>query len=268
MAFFAIFTRDSALQAALAADVDPRFALARTSSWPRLLYLVKERPVTGLVVDGAALGPDERCVAAAVTEVRARFPSVPVVFVARPRTDPHTLLRLGRAGIESLVLVSVDDLGRALPRACGQAYRQGTSSLVAGALSPYLPRREADLLLAALEGVIRGWSAEQLARGVGLSRPHLSERLKGAGLPSAGHLLVWARLLHAGRWLQDPGRTGESVSRQLEYSSGAALRRALRNYLGTTPTQTVEAGGFSFVLDRFLEACSVDRDRSADRTAA
>ena len=135
-------------------------------------------------------------------------------------------------------------------------------------MSPYLPIREARSLRLAMDGVIRGWSAERLAEAVGLTRPHLSERLKAAGLPSAGHLLVWARLLHAGRWLEDPGRSAESVSRQLEYSSGAAFRRALRNYVDTTPTETREAGGFAFVLDRFLASCSVDRDRSADRSAA
>lgn len=268
MGFFASLSRDSTLQAAISASLADRYALAWTSSWTRLLYLVKERPVTATILDGDALGSEASCITGAVSEMRVRFPSVPLVFVARPQTDPHTLLRLGRAGIDSLVLVSLDDLPTALPRACGQAYRQGTTSLVTRSLSPYLPVRETHTLRVALEGVIRGWSAERLASFVGLSRPHLSERLKGAGLPSAGHLLVWARLLHAGRWLEDPARSAESVSRQLEYSSGAALRRALRNYVGTTPTETVEAGGFAFVLARFLDSCSVDRERSADRSAA
>lgn len=268
MGFFASLTRDSTLRAAVSAGLAERYTLAWGSSWGRLLYLVKERPVTGVILDGEALVPSGVGITAAVADMRARFPSVPVIFVARPQTDPHTLLRLGRAGIESLVLVSLDNIPASLPRACGQAYRQGTTSLVTRSLSPYLPVRETHTLRVALEGVTRGWSAERLASFVGLSRPHLSERLKGAGLPSAGHLLVWARLLHAGRWLGDPDRSAESISRQLEYSSGAAFRRALRNYVGATPTQTQDAGGFSFVLGRFLDSCSVDRERSADRSAA
>lgn len=268
MGFFASFTRDSTLQAGIDAGLADRYALAWTSSWTRLLHLVKERPVTGTILDGEALEAGARCPSSAVSELRVRFPSVPLVFIARPRTDPRTLLRLGRVGVESLVLVPVDSLSSALPRACGEAHRQGTASLVTRSLSPYLPVRETHTLRLALEGVIRGWGAEQLASFSGLSRPHLSERLKGAGLPSAGHLLVWARLLHAGRWLEDPARSAESVSRQLEYSSGAAFRRALRNYVGVTPTEALDAGGFSFVLGRFLDACSLDRDRAADRSAA
>ena len=79
--------------------------------------------------------------------------------------------------------------------------------------------------------------------------------MKRLGLPSTGHLLTWARLLHAGRWLEEPGRSGESVSRQLEYSSGAAFRRALKQYTGATPTEVVEAGGLGFVIESFVECC-------------
>jgi AraC-like DNA-binding protein len=63
--------------------------------------------------------------------------------------------------------------------------------------------------------------------------------------------------MHAGLWLSEPGRTGESVSRQLEYSSGAAFRRALKHYTGATPTETVERGGLDFVLSCFLRACGL-----------
>jgi AraC-like DNA-binding protein len=78
------------------------------------------------------------------------------------------------------------------------------------------------------------------------------------GLPSAGQLLVWAKLLHASRWLGDPGRSAESVSRQLEYSSGAAFRRALRTFVGATPTEVVTEGGLRFILGRFLDECGID----------
>ena len=53
----------------------------------------------------------------------------------------------------------------------------------------------------------------------------------------------------------EKGRTGESVSRQLEYANGSTFRRALRSYLGTTPTQVRERGGLPFVLSRFMVEC-------------
>ena len=103
---------------------------------------------------------------------------------------------------------------------------------------------------------------------MGLSRPHLSVCLKEFGLPSAGHLMGWVRLLHAGRWLSDPGRSAESVSRQLDYSSGAAFRRALRAYVGATPSRVAEGGGLGFVLERFLRRCGLGRSDAHGRSAA
>ena len=235
-------------------------------SWDGLLRLIRERPVTAVVIDSGALEPgmpsDE-----AVGELRRRYPSLAMVFVARPHVDPVSLFRLGRAGIGSLVLLPIDaltgeELGSALWRALGSS----TEALVTRAVSPRVPARELRAVRLALEGVQRGWSADDLATTVGLTRAHASVRLRSCGLPSAGHLLKWAKLLHAGRWLVDPGRSAQSVSRQLEYSSGAAFRRALRAYTGLTPTEARALGGLNAILDRFLDACgladSVDFGRS------
>ena len=87
-------------------------------------------------------------------------------------------------------------------------------------------------------------------------------------LPSVGHLLLWAKLLHAGRWLWDPARSAESISRQLEYSSGAAFRRALHNYVGGTPTAVKHGGGLRLVLRRFLDVCGLDDRLWVDRSVA
>jgi AraC-like DNA-binding protein len=70
-------------------------------------------------------------------------------------------------------------------------------------------------------------------------------------------LLLWARLMHAGRWLGEPGRSAESVSRQLDYANGATFRRALRNYLELTPTEIRSEGGLDVVLRAFLDVCGL-----------
>jgi AraC-like DNA-binding protein len=241
-------------------------AVAAARSWDGLLRLLRERPTTAAVVDSGAL-PGHLSADEAVGELRRRFPSVGVVFVARRHVDPVSLFRLGRAGIQSLVLLPLDVLsGHELATAIWSALRSGTEALVTRAVSSHLPERESRAVRLALEGVQRGWGAEDLAKALGVTRPHASVRLRSCGLPSAGHLLTWAKLLHAGRWLSDPGRSGQSVSRQLEYSSGSAFRRALRVYAGMTPGEVRFAGGLAPILQRFLDACglplSVLRDRS------
>lgn len=136
-------------------------------------------------------------------------------------------------------------------------------------VSPSLSRREIAAVRLAMEGVQHGWHTDELAARVGVTRAHLSVLLRARGLPSAGHLLTWARMLHAGRWLMDPGRTAESVSRQLSYSNGsAAFRRALRNYVGATPTQLIEGGGLVRVLERFVKACDLSVPPRAFRSVA
>ena len=254
MAFISVLTSDSEVRDALGGAFGGH-SVAAARSWDRLLWLVRERPVTGVVLDSDAL-PQDVAADAIIGELRRGFPSLATVLVARPRADPLSLFRLGRAGLGGLVLLAADrpeDVVEALHRALGT----GTEAVVTRAVSAYLPRRETAALRLALEGVQHGWGTEELAAHIGLSRPHVSTRLKACGLPSTGHLLVWAKLLHAGRWLGDPGRTAQSISRQLEYSSGAAFRRALRNYVEMTPTEVSSFGGLPPVLSRFLDECGL-----------
>lgn len=258
MALIPVLTRDPRL-AGVASDVVPdRFVVARSSSWDRLLWLVRERPATAVVLDCAALPdaapqPDER-----IADLRRRFPSLGCVLISRTSTDRLILLRLGRAAISNLELVQHEDVGAELARAIARSSGQGTQSLVLRAIGARLPHAERQVVRAALDGALLGWQSDDLAEHSGWTRPHLSVRLKECGLPSTGHLLLWAKLLHAAHWLAEPGRTAESVSRQLEYANGPVFRRALRNYVGATPTEVREWGGLSFVLGRFLDECGLD----------
>ena len=264
MALVTVLTRDPKVRHAVRGPLLDTHFVAATRSWERLAWLVRERPATAAVLDSAAL-PGHLTEYAAVGELRRRYPSLAVLFIVRPGADPVSLFRLGRAGLGSLVLLPVDVLAGEVARAMRTVLMSETGSLVARALSFHVPSRESATIRMALEGVQRGWRTEDLAARLGLTRPHLSVRLKSAGVPSAGHLLIWAKLLHAGRWLTDPGRSAESVSRQLDYSSGAAFRRTLRTYLGATQTEVKEGGGLRLVLWRFLDACGLGDSVVFDR---
>jgi len=266
MPILALLTHDTGVEEAIRAPLGGRYVLARARSWDRLVGMVRERPITSVALDEAAI-PVRAGPLGAVSELRERFPSVSAILIARPDSDPHGLLRLGRAGMQGLVLLGLDELAHAIPRVVREADGLGTEALVTRAVSPYLPVRITLAVRLALEGVAQGWDADGLAARLGMTRPHLSVCLKATGLPSVGRLLVWARLLHAGRWLCDPARSAESVSRQLEYSSGAAFRRALKAYTGATPGEVVGAGGFSFVLESFLARCGLTA-RTAGRSVA
>lgn len=254
MALVATIARDSGLEANVVRALSERHDVAVGSAWHGWLRLIRERPVTAGVVDLRALDR-LRSVTDALSELRLSYPSLGLVLLVHPASDPVELFDLGRTGVKNLVFLAVDRLDHELTRAVARATEHGATATVTRALSPFLPRRQLWAVHRAMDGVHRRWNADDFAASVGLSRPFLSEVLKDHGLPSVGHLILWTRLLHAGVWLAEPGRTGESVSRQLEYSSGPAFRRALKHYTGATPTDVVQRGGLAFVLARFLRAC-------------
>lgn len=240
-------------------------ATART--WGRLGLALRERPVSLCVIDltGISMSDGGR---GELMALRRRFPSVAFVILERGSVKPRQLLDLGRLGFRSLVLMDCEGQEWRFCRSVERAWEPTVASRVLRAVSPKLPFRESRILGMALDHVHRCWSAESLAKRVGLSRPFLSVLLKRAGLPSAGRLLVWVRLLHAAEWLGDPGRTGQSVSRQLEYSSGAAFRRVLKNYTDATPTLVIARGGMPFVLRHFLGDTGLDPARGAIASVA
>jgi len=251
MALLGVLVGDRSLKLRLTELLEPQHSLAMSRSWGGLNRVVRERPVTGAIVDLEAVPlypASERVLAG----FRTQFPHLGLVLLLRKNRDPFTLFRLGRAGIQNLVLLPVEGLKHELARTLARAGEGGATSFVVRALSPYLPRRELRTAYLAMDSLHRRWSAEELAGEIGLTRPHLSERFKSVGLPSLGHFLLWTKLFHAGHWLEEPGRTGESVGRQLEYSSGAAFRRALKLYTGATPTAVREGGGIRLILRHFL----------------
>ena len=256
MALLAVLAGDRALGLSLKELLEPQDSLAVSRSWGGLNRVVRERPTTGAIVDLEAVStfPSQDRVLAGL---RARFPRLALVLLLREFRDPFTLFRLGRAGIENLVVLPAEDFHRALPRTLAHARLGGATSFVVRGLSPFLPRWELTVARLAMDSVHHRWSAEDFAAKVGLTRPHLSERFKRVGLPSVGHFLLWTRLFHAGLWLEEPGRTGESVGRQLEYSSGAAFRRALKLYTGATPTEVRRHGGIQLVYRCFLRQNTV-----------
>jgi len=262
-----VLTCDAELVTAAGAGVREPTSMTGAASWDRLLYLVRERPVVTVVLDSAALpgvpGPEEK-----VADLGRRFPSLGCVVVSRPRTNPMTLLRLGRAGIGHVELVDWVDVRRYLQRAVARSAAGSCTAHVLRAITARIPLAERQVVRAALDGALAGWSAPELAACAGWTRPHLSARLRQCGLPSTGRLLLWARMLHAAHWAVEPGRTGESISRQLGYTDGPALRRALRSHLEVTPTELRERGGLRYALPRFLDVCGLHGSVRADLSVA
>jgi AraC-like DNA-binding protein len=241
--------------------MEPRHSLVTSASWGGLNRVIREKPATGIIVSFEAI-PTYPSRERAIVGLNARFPNSALVLMVKREGDPHTLFRLGKIGIRNLVFAPLDRRGNELTRTLAQALSRSPASRVSRLLGTFLSGRELKTANLAMDSIHQRWSAEDLAGEVGLTRPHLSECFKEVGLPSIGHFLLWAKLFYAGHWLEEPGRSGESVARQLKYSSGAAFRRALKLYTGATPTQVKEDGGLRFVVRQFFRRNRLPRPRS------
>ncbi len=218
-----------------------------------LIRLVRDRPVTGVVLD---LSVAEEELHTLLGALRQGYPRLTVIAVSGPRPSPRLLLEVGRrSSIRFLMKSELQGLERNLMTEVGAGLRRGVVGRIMGPLTRMVPRWHAGVVLRAVDDLHRGWSADEFADALGVSRPFLSERLRSVGLPSVGKLLAWVRIFHAAWWLGEPARTGESIARQLEYSSAPAFRRAVRNALGVTPSQVVSAGGIDLAWVRFMADC-------------
>lgn len=253
MALIAVLTRDPALRRTLVRGCRPERDEVITTPCPASTQrIVLERPVSIVVLDARSLPSRPDRAVGVVEGVRSLFASVPLGVVASLH-DVHLLRALGAVGLRHLLLEEEAVHSMHIVRRFLLGLRaEGVEGRVSRALSPRIGRWEMTVVGRALDRGHRRMDADSFAAEVGFTRPHLSRRLQEAGLPSTGHLLRWTTLFLAGQWMPDRGRSGESVSRQLEYANGSTFRRALRRDLGMTPSELARAG-LPEVLRVFVE---------------
>jgi AraC-like DNA-binding protein len=156
------------------------------------------------------------------------------------------LLRLGvqesraeRPGSQSL-LAKLSELAftEALRR-YAQSNPPGLKGWLAGLRDPYVGRA-----LALLHGdSTRGWTVEELAREVALSRSALAERFTGLiGEPPMQYLTRW-RLALAARALRAGSESVARIAERSGYDSEAAFARAFKREFAVPPTLWRKTGG-------------------------
>lgn len=164
--------------------------------------------------------------------------ALPTILVRPARAADSTLITLLASEIsreepgQEVVLDRLLDLLligvlRAWPTAAGSGappwYRAGSDPVVGPALR----------LLH--ESPAYGWTVEELALKVGVSRASLARRFtQVVGEPPVGYLTGW-RLALAADLLREPDATVATVARQVGYSSAFALSTAFKRVRGVSP---------------------------------
>ena len=215
--------------------VEPRFALARATSWDVALETIRGRPVEIAVVDpmlGGARGHE-------VERLRVLFPSLPLILytpVMTPELAP-VLLAMGKCGINQVVLSRTEDHPEHLRDLLSAEAMHAASHRLLGqltaALAP-LPRELRWVLEDALRVPGEVQTITQVAARARVDRGTCARWFARAGLPSPRHILAAARVLYAHRLLRDPGFTIEDVAKRLGYAQAKTLQQHARTYLGLT----------------------------------
>jgi len=190
-----------------------------------------------------------------IRRLRERAPAVAVValadFTGRPAADAFSLALLG---VREVVCAARDDGAAALVRCLREHLNRNPLGEMVEALAPLVPVSVHRWLGPALLSGDASPTVPQLARAARCSPRTLRRAVRAVGLPAPEQLLAWRRLLHAARLLDD-GRSADSVARALEFSSGSALRKSLKQVTGLSPRELAAGGGLRLLAALFLREC-------------
>ncbi len=195
-----------------------------------------------------------------VADMRREHPSVTIVaYCASIAGSSDAIVGLIRAGAHALVIRGVDDERHAFRAALRSAEQRCAATLVFERIRDQLPPAVAPLVALYLRADGVPPTVAEAATLLGVHRKTLVNRLAAAGCPTPRALRTWCRLFVAGRLLEEPGRTVESIALQLEFDSTTGLRNAIKRYTGHGASAVRAAGGLAHLLAHFNAACAAQR---------
>ena len=236
--------------------------IARYRDFPSLCAALVSMSPPRAVVTGLRDSRNRSCVPD-VGRLCSRHPAVPVVSYDAPAPAiASDIVRAARAGVAASALHGADDLAGVLGRAVATTGCRRVADRALALVDGRLDHTPRPILEFCLVHAASDPSVEAVAAAVGVSRKTVAARLAAAGLPPAGTLVCWGRVLLAAWWLQHDGRAVERVAHALGFADGTGLHHLLVRYTGRSPRQVREAGGLGAVLPQFAAAVDVGAVRA------
>lgn len=188
-----------------------------------------------------------------IVALRTRFQHVPMCAIFMPSISScRTILRLGAAGVSQIVtgepMIRAADLHSALSTSHGE----GVAIRLWRHCQLSLPEPLIPVLKAALRIAHNPISADALGDATRMHERTLRKYCVQHALPSPQWIIGWARLLVAGFYLDERGRTLAQVAALLEFPSACALRNQLKRY-SASASRSLRASGTSLAVARRLE---------------
>jgi AraC-like DNA-binding protein len=219
-------------------------------SWRQLLRLVMQHPVDLAIID--VYDPFRPVSFQQLQRLRRKHADLAILVYSDFLGRESDLFALGRLQVDGVLPVTGRERGTEMSSATERALARAAAARVVRTLEDRLPAFAVDCLGWAVDHAEEQPRVDDLAEAVGVSPRALARDLRDQDLPRPNQLLVWGRLLQAARLLQEPGATVDQVAYRMGYSTGGALRRAIKRGTGLTPGELVRRGGLAAALDRFV----------------
>lgn len=242
---------DARRRAHLTGSLGRRHRLVDAVSWAGVPTLMERDDIHGVLVDASMA---RRLPFGELAWLRRQHVGVATVVLVDPRGRELELFRLGRLGVDGIVLdTPTNGTPQHLREALERALARAAGRRVAARLAGHAPSLLVEGVAWAVAHAHSDPGPADLARSTARSLRAFRRELRRAQLPSPSRILLWGRLLRAAHLLDRDDRAVEPVAHKLGYSTASSLSRALRRETGLPPSEIRNRGGVTCVLDALLK---------------
>ncbi|MBY0489473.1 MAG: helix-turn-helix domain-containing protein [Gemmatimonadaceae bacterium] len=168
-------------------------------------------------------------------DLRAEFPLVAMIglFIAK-ESDLAALARLAAAGVADVLPVEQPSIAHHVRSTLSRAQAESLSSRVWRLAAVNVTDSAASLLRPALRLAHSPISLPVLANAVRMHERSVRKYCHANALPSPQWIIGWARSLLVAYYLEESGRSIQSIATLLGYKSSSLLANHLKRYTGKT----------------------------------
>lgn len=212
--------------------------LVMARSWEDVDTIIRQSPVTALILDPAADGVMN---VEAVETLLRRYPSLPVVaYVFLNQASFGAIAQLSRAGLQHVILQRFEDSPKkfrdTVEHARGNPLKRRLIEGIRPQLS-LLPVRLVRTVDEMFDSPHRYRSAQDVAIAAQMSTLRLYRAFSVAGLGSPRRVLRAAKLLKAIGYLADRGYSVGDVAKKVGYRSSRIFAEHTLDVFGLTPSR-------------------------------
>ena len=212
------------------------FVTAR--SWDEVDTLVREKPVTALILDPAADGVMN---VEAVMNLLKNYPSLPIVgYAVLSPSSFGAMLQLSRAGLQNVVLQRYEDSPQRFRDTVERARGNPLKRKLLDGLRPQLsllPLKLVTTVDEMFEWPHKYSSAQDVALQAEMSAVRVYRNFSMAGLGSPKRMLRAAKLLRAVGYLQDRGYSVRDVAKKVGYRNARIFAEHTLDVFELTPSR-------------------------------